>query len=47
LGQVDWPAFMQVLHDGNYTGDLIIEREAGDTREADIQTAAQTITELL
>jgi sugar phosphate isomerase/epimerase len=40
-GQVDWAAFLGVLNDGGFTGDLIIEREAGETRVADI-TAAGT-----
>jgi sugar phosphate isomerase/epimerase len=46
-GQVDWPAFIQALEQVHYTGPLVIEREAGDTRLADIQTAAKNITALL
>ncbi len=42
-GQVDWPAFMRVLAQGNYTGDLIIEREAGQNRVGDIRLAIQRL----
>lgn len=38
-GEVDWPAFMQTLSSGNYEGDLIIEREAGEDRVGDIRIA--------
>ncbi len=46
-GQVDWPAFIKALEQINYTGNLVIEREAGDQRLADIATAARHITTLL
>ncbi len=46
-GQVDWPAFIKALEQINYTGNLVIEREAGDQRLADIATAAKHITTLL
>ncbi|MBL4702546.1 MAG: sugar phosphate isomerase/epimerase [Phycisphaeraceae bacterium] len=46
-GQVDWPAFIKALKQVNYTGSLVIEREAGDQRLADIQTAAEHISSLL
>lgn len=39
-GDVDWPAFLDVLKTGGYSGDLIIEREAGSTRVADVRAAA-------
>jgi sugar phosphate isomerase/epimerase len=38
-GQVDWRAFLGVLRDLNFTGDLAIEREAGSQRVADIRAA--------
>ncbi|MFG0248118.1 MAG: sugar phosphate isomerase/epimerase family protein [Phycisphaeraceae bacterium JB051] len=46
-GQVDWPAFLKALEQINYTGHLVIEREAGDQRLTDIATAAKHITTLL
>jgi sugar phosphate isomerase/epimerase len=46
-GDVDWPAFIKALEQINYTGNLVIEREAGDQRLADIETAAKHITPLL
>ena len=38
-GEVDWKAFLEVLDDANYKGALVIEREAGDDRVADILAA--------
>lgn len=46
-GAVDWQAFMQTLRDGNYTGDLIIEREAGEDRRGDVRTAISRINPLI
>lgn len=46
-GAVDWPAFIKVLKDNAYDGDLIIEREAGDDRMKDIKTAVEFISNLL
>ena len=42
-GQVNWPAFFGILREGNFTGDLMIEREAGPNRIADIQQAIMMI----
>jgi L-ribulose-5-phosphate 3-epimerase len=42
-GQVDWPAFFSTLSEINFTGDIVIEREAGDQRLADIRTAREFI----
>src|SRR5690606_13028757 len=42
-GDVDWPAFLQTLQQGGYVGNLIIEREAGNTRIQDIRTAADVL----
>lgn len=38
-GQVDWRAFFGVLRELNFTGDLCIEREAGNRRVEDIRAA--------
>ncbi|QDU72310.1 sugar phosphate isomerase/epimerase family protein [Mucisphaera calidilacus] len=46
-GAVDWSAFLARLDEGGYTGDLVIEREAGDNRVDDIAHAAGVITDLL
>lgn len=40
-GAVDWAAFLRVLEEGKYAGPLVIEREGGDQRLADIQRAAE------
>lgn len=42
-GAVDWAAFLGALRDGGYEGSLIIEREAGSQRVADIATAAERV----
>jgi sugar phosphate isomerase/epimerase len=46
LGAVDWSAFVAVLQDAGYEGDLVIEREGGEQRVADIKAAAETILAL-
>lgn len=38
-GEVDWPAFFACLAETGYSGNLAIEREAGDQRAADIRGA--------
>ena len=42
-GEVDWPAFFATLRKLNYTGDFVIEREAGSQRVADIRTAKEIV----
>ena len=42
-GQVDWRAFIATLNAHNSTCDLVIEREAGQQRVADIRFARQTL----
>jgi sugar phosphate isomerase/epimerase len=42
-GQVDWGAFMATLNEHKFKGDLVIEREAGNQRVADIRFAKQTL----
>jgi sugar phosphate isomerase/epimerase len=40
-GQVDWKAFFAALQAVNFTGNLCIEREAGNQRVADVRTARE------
>ena len=42
-GEVDWQAFFATLRDLNYTGDFVIEREAGTQRVTDIRTAKDMV----
>lgn len=42
-GEVDWPAFFATLHQLNFAGDIVIEREAGRQRAADIRAAREII----
>ncbi len=42
-GAVDWTAFFDALRDRSLDVDLVIEREAGEQRVADIATAAQLV----
>jgi sugar phosphate isomerase/epimerase len=42
-GQVDWRAFFQALRDVGFTGNLCIEREAGNQRAADIRSAREYV----
>jgi sugar phosphate isomerase/epimerase len=46
-GEVDWPAFFSTLKELNYSGDLVIEREAGTQRVADIRTAREVVLKLV
>lgn len=45
-GEVDWAGFFAVLEETGYTGDLCIEREAGNQREADIRAAKDFLTRM-
>lgn len=45
-GQVDWRAFLSTLDALSFAGDLVIEREAGDQRVADIRFARQTLEKI-
>ncbi len=38
-GEVDWPKFFAVLGQADYRGHLVIEREAGENRVADLASA--------
>ncbi len=42
-GEVDWRAFFATLKELKFTGDFVIEREAGTQRVADIQTARKLV----
>jgi sugar phosphate isomerase/epimerase len=42
-GQVDWPVFIAALAEVGFTGDLVIEREAGDQRVNDIRLAHELV----
>ena len=42
-GDVDWPAFFATLNKINFSGDLVIEREAGSQRLADINLARHVV----
>ena len=42
-GEVDWPAFFAALRGLHYAGNLVIEREAGDQRLTDIETARKIV----
>jgi sugar phosphate isomerase/epimerase len=42
-GEVDWPGFFGILERIRYSGDLVIEREAGNQRVADIRLAKKVV----
>ena len=46
-GQVNWEAFFKTLKQGNFDGDLVIEREAGDDRIGDIKQAAAYVPQFM
>lgn len=46
-GEVDWPRFIRTLDENGYRGDLVIEREAGESRIDDVRRAAELISGLL
>jgi sugar phosphate isomerase/epimerase len=45
-GQVDWKAFFAALQAASFTGNLCIEREAGNRRVADVRTARDYVERL-
>ncbi len=45
-GQVDWKAFFATLTELSFAGNLVIEREAGSQRVADIQTAKRLVEKM-
>lgn len=46
-GQVDWKAFMRVLAEADFQGNLVIEREAGQDRVGDVRKAIERISKLM
>ncbi len=42
-GEVNWPAFFATLDEIHFTGSLVVEREAGDQRVADIRKAKEVV----
>ncbi|MEX0744081.1 MAG: sugar phosphate isomerase/epimerase family protein [Phycisphaeraceae bacterium] len=46
-GDVDFPALLAVLEDADFAGDLVIEREGGDERVANVRDAKQRIEQWL
>jgi hydroxypyruvate isomerase len=46
-GEVNWHDFFSVLAQANYTGDLIIEREAGNQRLTDIRLARELVVKYI
>ncbi len=46
-GQVDWKTILQTLDGGGFSGPLVIEREAGDARVADIRSAREQLERLV
>lgn len=46
-GEVDWVAFVRVLAEADYDGAYIFEREAGNTRVADIKEGVAALTEAM
>jgi len=46
-GQVDWRAFFSTLDQIRFTGNLIIEREAGNQRVVDIRRAKEFVQTVL
>jgi sugar phosphate isomerase/epimerase len=46
-GEVDWPAFFAALDELGYTGNLCLEREAGDQRVADLKAGREFVESLV
>ena len=46
-GSVDWKVFLDILEEAGFEGGMMIEREAGDTRVADIVKGKEFIQALL
>lgn len=42
-GDVDWPIFFTTLREINFTGNFVIEREAGEQRLADVRCARDVV----
>jgi sugar phosphate isomerase/epimerase len=46
-GEVDWTAFFEVLRTLRFTGDLCLEREAGNQRVADLRAGREYVERFL
>lgn len=46
-GEVDWPGFFGVLKEVKFSGDYVVEREAGSQRVTDVKTAKALIERCL
>ena len=46
-GEVNWHDFFSTLAEANYTGDLVIEREAGNQRLTDIRLARELVVKYI
>jgi sugar phosphate isomerase/epimerase len=46
-GQVDWKAFLRLLAEGDFSGGLVFEREAGTERVGDIRAGKANLEKLL
>lgn len=46
-GEVDWAAFFRVLDRLRFSGDCCVEREAGNQRARDVQTAREHLARVL
>jgi sugar phosphate isomerase/epimerase len=45
-GEVNWQQFFDILNVGNFSGYLVIEREAGNNRAGDIRIAKEFLAQL-
>ncbi len=46
-GEVDWKAFLRTLAEADYTGNLVIEREAGGDRAGDVRRAIERLIAMM
>ena len=46
-GDVDWKPFMDTLAAADFTGSLVIEREAGEDRVGDVRTAIERMSAIM
>jgi len=46
-GEVDWKNFLKTLAEGDFKGNLVIEREAGQDRVGDVRKAIERLSKLM
>lgn len=46
-GDVDWRGFLRALAEGDFEGNLVIEREAGEDRVGDVRKAIERLTKIM